>query len=78
MGLQPIVAMSRPSMLNAHISAAMTCLVEAAIFLPLMLIELKKIKVDNQKNIEQKHSMLQGWKNNIWLLIIIGFLFGIN
>ena len=65
-------------MLNAHISAAMTCLVEMTIFFPLMLIELKKNKKSNQNHESNKQSILQGWKNNLWLLIVIGFIFGIN
>ena len=77
-GLQPIIAISKPSMLNAHISAAMTCLVETAIFFPLMLIELNKNKKSNQNHDINKHTILQGWKNNLWLLIFIGFIFGIN
>ncbi|MFW9881158.1 MAG: DMT family transporter [Candidatus Thorarchaeota archaeon] len=77
-GFQPIVAISKPSMLNAHISAAMTCLVEAAIFFPLMLIELKKNKLNKSGHDKSTHSLLQGWKNNLWLLIFIGFIFGIN
>ena len=77
-GFQPIVAISKPSMLNAHISAAMTCLVEAMIFFPLMLIELKKIKKDNLIHEVNPKSILKGWKNNIGLLIFIGFIFAIN
>jgi drug/metabolite transporter (DMT)-like permease len=77
-GLQPIVAISRPDMLNAHISAAMTCLVETALFLPLMLIELNKNKKSNQTHDINHQSILQGWRNNLWLLIVIGLIFGIN
>lgn len=77
-GLQPIIAISKPSMVNAHISAAMTCLVETAIFFPLMLIELKKNKKNTLDNDISAHSILQGWKNNLWLLIFIGFIFGVN
>lgn len=77
-GFQPIVAISKPSMLNAHISAAMTCLVEAMIFFPLMLIELKKIKKDNLIHEVNPKSILHGWKANIGLLIFIGFIFAIN
>ncbi len=77
-GLQPIVANSRPPVLDAYISAAMTCLVETAIFFPLLLIELKKLKSNNQKNIENKIHVLQGWKNNVWLLTFIGIIFSIN
>jgi drug/metabolite transporter (DMT)-like permease len=77
-GLQPIVAISKPSTLNAHISAAMTCLVEAIIFLPLMLLEFSKNK-NNASSVNSKQiSILKGWKNNFWLLIFIGFIFGVN
>lgn len=77
-GFQPIVAISKPSMVNAHISAAMTCLVEAIIFFPLMLFELKKIKKDNLIHEINSKSIFQGWKNNIGLLVFIGFIFAIN
>jgi drug/metabolite transporter (DMT)-like permease len=77
-GLQPIIANSRSSSLDAYISAAMTCLVETFIFLPLMLIEFRKIKGDNREFNNNKHYILNGWKNNLWLLVILGILFGIN
>jgi len=80
-GLQPIVAILRPSAMDAFLFAAMTCLVETAIFFPLMLIEFKK-RNSNKKNevddIELRISILKGWKNNLWLLIFIGIIFGIN
>ncbi|MEJ2252441.1 MAG: DMT family transporter [Candidatus Lokiarchaeota archaeon] len=41
-GLQPIIANSRPAILDAHIFAAITCLVEATLFFPIMIIELKR------------------------------------
>ncbi|MFX1324259.1 MAG: DMT family transporter [Promethearchaeota archaeon] len=77
-GLQPIVAISRPAMVNAHISAAMTCIVETLIFLPLMLVEVKRIRKDTQELNETSYSMLKGWKNNLWLLLFIGIIFGVN
>ncbi len=80
-GLQPIVAILRPSAMDAFLFAAMTCLVETAIFFPLMLIEIKK-RNSNKKNevddIELRISILKGWKNNLWLLVFIGIIFGIN
>ena len=80
-GLQPIVAILRPSAMDAFLFAAMTCLVETAIFFPLMLIEIKK-RNSNKKNevddIELGISILKGWKNNLWLLVFIGIIFGIN
>ena len=51
-GFQPIVANARPESLDAHIFAAMTCFIEALIFFPLMLIELKiNKKKKNQQNL---------------------------
>lgn len=80
-GLQPIVAILRPSAMDAYLFAAMTCLVETTIFFPLMLIEIKK-RNSNKKNevddIEARISILKGWKNNLWLLVFIGIIFGIN
>lgn len=77
-GLQPIIAKTRPPVLNAYLSAAMTCLVETAIFLPLMIIELRKINSNNLKHENEKLKVLKGWKDNLWLLISIGIIFAIN
>jgi drug/metabolite transporter (DMT)-like permease len=77
-GLQPIVAILRPDVVDSYLAAAMTCLVETTIFLPLMLIEWRKIKKNNNDVISNKLSILKGWRNNIWLLIFIGLIFGIN
>ena len=82
-GLQPIVAILRPIAIDAYLSGAMTCLVETMIFFPLMLIELKMMNLNNQKkdiqgNDNNRVHFLRGWKNNLWLLIGIGLLFGLN
>jgi len=77
-GFQPIVAISKPSMLNAHISAAMTCLVEALIFLPLMIIELKKMNKNNLAQNVNTISLFHKLKKNLSLLIFIGLIFAIN
>ena len=77
-GLQPIVAKTRPLVINAYLAAAMTCLVEAAIFLPLMLLELRNINNNNLKNGKEKIKVLKGWKDNFWFLISIGIIFAIN
>jgi len=77
-GLQPIIANLRPYTVDAYLAAAMTCLVETIIFLPLMLIEWKKIKQNNKEAILNKTSILKGWRNNVWLLLFIGLIFGIN
>ncbi|MFW9865625.1 MAG: DMT family transporter [Candidatus Thorarchaeota archaeon] len=77
-GLQPIVAISRPSIVDPYLAAVMTCFVEATIFLPLMLIEWKKIKKKDNEVIGNNPGILKGWRNNIWLLFFIGLIFGVN
>ena len=77
-GLQPIVAISRPDIVDSYLAAAMTCLVEATIFLPLMLIEWRRIKKNDNEVILNTASILKGWRNNIWLLLFIGLIFGVN
>ncbi len=82
-GLQPIVALSRPSVIDAYLSGAMTCLVEAMIFFPIMLFELRamnlnKQKMENQTNENNRFHFLINWKKNLLLLIFIGLLFSIN
>ena len=46
-GFQPIVANSRPMILDFYIFAAMTVIVEAILFFPLMLIDDLNISVDD-------------------------------
>ncbi|MFW9948939.1 MAG: DMT family transporter [Candidatus Thorarchaeota archaeon] len=80
-GFQPIVANSRPESLDALIFASMTCLVEAMIFFPIMLIEINRKsskKLDTLSNNENQVSVLKNWKKNVKLLIIIGIIFGVN
>ena len=78
-GLQPVVANARPMIIDAFIFAAMTMVVEATIFFPLMLIERKKIResyTNNSISIEELNSLLYGYKRNKGLLIFVGFAFG--
>lgn len=78
--LQPIVAISRPRVLDVYIFAAMTCIIEATIFFPLMLIERKKIKSEIEKKPSKSDEMLSflnGWKKNKRMLLYIGINFGI-
>jgi len=78
-GFQPIVANSRPMVLDFYIFAAMTVIVEAILFFPLMLIERKKIKSDYKKDLitsEELESLLYGYKKHIPLLILVGSAFG--
>ncbi len=78
-GFQPIIANSRPAALDAHIFAVMTCLVEAAIFLPLILIEKKvNLSKNNNENANHSNSMIKNWRKNIWLFLFIGIIFGLN
>ncbi|MFX1337871.1 MAG: DMT family transporter [Promethearchaeota archaeon] len=78
--LQPIVAISRPKVLDAYIFAAMTCIVEMIIFLPLFLIERKKIKSEIKKKpykLDEMHLLLNGWKKHKGILFYIGLNFAI-
>ncbi|MFX1452763.1 MAG: DMT family transporter [Promethearchaeota archaeon] len=78
-GLQPIVGNSRPIVLDAFVFAAMTMIVEAIVFFPLMIFERNKIR-DNYKNeligSEELDSLLYGYKRNKLLLIFVGLAFG--
>jgi len=78
-GFQPIIANSRPAALDAHIFAVMTCLVEALIFLPLIIIE-KRVNMAKINNVSTNHntSIIKTWRKNIWLFIFIGIIFGLN
>ena len=80
-GFQPIVANSRPMVLDAYIFAAMTCIVETIIFLPLVIKDLfqpfnKHINKESRKHIKTK--ILNDWRANIKTIIFIGFIFGLN
>ena len=78
--LQPIVALSRPRVLDVYIFAAMTCIVETIIFIPLMLLERQKIKSEMERSsskFDEMHLLLHGWKNNKKALLYIGINFGI-
>ncbi|MGV9171297.1 MAG: DMT family transporter [Promethearchaeia archaeon] len=87
-GLQPIVANSRPEVLDSYLFAAMTVLIEALMFLPLFLFERyrfkKKIKkqnsiIDNSQLTRNYERLLNGWKSkkNIILIIYVGLTFAI-
>jgi len=78
-GFQPIIANSRPAALDAHIFAALTCIVEAAIFLPLIIIEKKvNLAKNNDANANHSNTMIKNWRKNIWLFLFIGTIFGLN
>ncbi|MFX1395137.1 MAG: DMT family transporter [Promethearchaeota archaeon] len=78
--LQPIVAIARPKVIDFYIFAALTCLIQAIIFLPLVAIERKKIKSTIQIepiNSQNLASLLYGWKKNKKFLIYLGINFAI-
>ena len=78
--MQPIIANSRPQVLDAYIFAAMAVVVMALLFLPLLILDQSRLKNQlekeplNRENLEKK---LHGWKNHKKLLIYIGINFGV-
>ncbi|MFW9819449.1 MAG: DMT family transporter [Candidatus Thorarchaeota archaeon] len=76
-GLQPVIANSRPPIIDPFIFAAITALIEAVIFLPIYYFERRKLSL-NQENDKNKR-LLNGWKkkDNIKLLVLIGLTFAI-
>ncbi|MEJ2251496.1 MAG: DMT family transporter [Candidatus Lokiarchaeota archaeon] len=81
-GLQPVIANSRPDYIDPYIFAAITALIEAFIFLPLFFLERKKLKSnlnDFPKQFEIYDQKLNGWKKkkNIILILGIGLTFTI-
>jgi len=80
-GFQPIVANSRPVVLDAHIFAAMTCFIETILFLPIVLRELCQPRNKEKNEFIRKENVktvLGNWKSNLKTIIIIGFIFGLN
>ncbi len=78
--LQPIIANSRPSVIDPYIFAAVTALIMATIFFPLFVLERHKLKSSIEVNSDEKiYSLLNGWKkkNNLKFLAIIGITFSI-
>ncbi len=83
-GLQPVIANSRPKIIDPYLFAAITSLIEALIFLPLYILERRELKKSIEVGIDKKQqlmdkSLLNGWKkfNSIRLLLIIGLTFSI-
>ncbi|MFX1452764.1 MAG: DMT family transporter [Promethearchaeota archaeon] len=77
--LQPIVAISRPKVLDAYIFAAMTCIIETLIIIPFVIMERQKLKVEMKNepiNTNDIQLLLHGWKKNKKLLLYIGVNFG--
>ena len=77
-GLQPIVAVSKPESIDTYLFAAMTCLVEAILFFPIMLVDRRMIRSNGALTPEKSESFLNGWKSNKAVLIYVGLTFGIG
>ena len=80
-GLQPIVAVSKPDSIDSYLFAAMTCFVEATLFFPIMLLDRKMIKANGTKElltVEKSQSFLHGWKSNKLILLYVGLTFGVG
>lgn len=79
-GLQPVISNARPNIIDPYLFGAITALIEAVIFLPIFIFERHKLKKELQNSselCEKKFSLLNGWKKNvnIKVLIIIGLSF---
>jgi drug/metabolite transporter (DMT)-like permease len=80
-GLQPIIAVSKPETIDVYLFAAMTCFVEAVLFFPLMLIDRRSLKLKCENGdlaTEECNAFLNGWKTNKVVLIYVGLTFGIG
>lgn len=78
-GFQPIIAISAKT-IDSHAFAAMTCLIEAIIFLPIMALESqinkRKVRVDTE--LKTNNSLLANWKKYFWLILFLGIIFSVN
>ncbi|TFG01657.1 MAG: DMT family transporter [Promethearchaeota archaeon] len=79
-GLQPVVANSRPESIDPYMFAAMTVIVEALIFFPIMMLERRKIKNNYNGNLnpEELDSLLNGYRKNLPLLLFVGSAFAVG
>jgi len=81
-GLQPVISNARPKIIDPYLFGAITALIEAALFLPIFLLERRKLKKDikSSLNLEERNlSLIYGWKKkaNLKVLLIIGLSFSI-
>jgi len=79
-GIEPIIANSRPSEIDAYLFAMMTVIYEAIIFFPLFLIERNRLKGNKRtesNKYEENQTLLNGWKRHKKLLIYLGVNFAI-
>ena len=78
--MQPIIANSRPPVIDAYIFATMSVIVMALVFLPFLLYHQSHLRKQIKINTEEKEALeisLNGWKSHLKLLIYIGINFGI-
>lgn len=79
-GLQPVISIARPPIIDAFTFSTITVMFMAIIFLPIFLVERFKLKSKAKKEPNDRIiSLLGGWKQlrNIRLLVGIGFVFSI-
>jgi drug/metabolite transporter (DMT)-like permease len=80
-GIQPIIANSRPESIDALFFATITCIYQALFFLPFMLFERRRIKSEFKSDlivIDEYNSYLHGWKKNLKFLIFVGVNFALS
>jgi len=80
--LEPIVAKSRPEVIDSYLYAATTCLIEALIFAPLWILERRRIKQVLHANPFEKDFLnlhLNNWKKrkNFIFMVYIGINFAV-
>ena len=79
-GLQPVISLSRPPIIEAFTFSTITVMFMAIIFFPIFLIERFKLKSKVKKEVNDRvNSLLSGWRyrRNIKLFIGIGIVFSI-
>jgi drug/metabolite transporter (DMT)-like permease len=79
-GLQPVISLARPPIIDAFTFSTITVMFMAIIFFPIFLIERLRLKSLSKKELNERiNSLLSGWKQwrNIRLLLGIGIVFSV-
>ena len=79
-GLQPVISLSRPSIIDPLTFSTITVTFMAIIFFPIFLIQRLRLKsLAKKESSERINSLLSGWKQwrNIRLFLVIGIVFSI-
>ena len=81
-GLQPVITIARPSVIDPYLFGAITALFEAILLLPIFLLENNKLKrsLKGDPLLDKKTlSLIHGWKkkSNIRTIAIIGLTFSV-